>query len=399
MDEFAGVRGGRLVSSIARTELFRWPPTGLPTCLVRFTQLSINSFPACARRAVPRRAAAAHPSTKETTRACSLHAAADARVHARRVARRHRHHRRAGRAVAARDSGRARSGPARPVSEQSQANWTCGAKLRIGQWRPAARRLGLSVDGRPRFGQRRETAGRVGIFHFAVPRRLNSLCRRQGTGPRSKGAELAKQRAFPISAYFCPSRRPPRINRGQENPVNSDRPPNDIVAKIDYAANGGSYCPKEGNSSQDPPQWWVGPPLACATNYPGACNFDAATTPYTKARIDRYFNGPVVPRLPVEMRQISDGAANTMFAAEKYLHLDFWGDVGLEITTNSCSDNGSAYQGYDWDVIRWAIADQSEYIPQPDSFGPEACTVRFGGPHNSVFLCRVLRRVGPWDFF
>jgi hypothetical protein len=47
------------------------------------------------------------------------------------------------------------------------------------------------------------------------------------------------------------------------------------------------------------------------------------------------------------------------------------------------------YQGYDWDVIRWINSRKTGlnrgYEPKPDDFGPENCTVRFGGPHVSQF--------------
>jgi prepilin-type processing-associated H-X9-DG protein len=67
----------------------------------------------------------------------------------------------------------------------------------------------------------------------------------------------------------------------------------------------------------------------------------------------------------------------------------------LEGQTSTCADNGSPYQGYDWDVIRWvnSKANKSktykyDYTPQPDSYGianNEACAVRFGSAHSSVF--------------
>jgi prepilin-type N-terminal cleavage/methylation domain-containing protein len=242
---------------------------------------------------------------------------------------------------------------------------------------------GYQWTGDPDMGSGEKQPG--GWAYHILPYLEGSTLYRVGAGlaPNDKRKELAKQKAFPVDGFFCASRRPPRVNYGPETTVNADDGLNQVVAKIDYAANGGSYCPKEGDSSQEPPKWWVGPPVACATSYPGACGF--ATAPYSDDRVNRYFNGAVVPRLPVKLKQVSDGTSNTMFAGEKYLNFAFYGDVGLEITTNSCADNGSAYQGYDWDVIRWANSDKDEYTPQPDDFGPEACTVRFGGPHGGIF--------------
>jgi prepilin-type processing-associated H-X9-DG protein len=55
---------------------------------------------------------------------------------------------------------------------------------------------------------------------------------------------------------------------------------------------------------------------------------------------------------------------------------------------DGCSDNNSIYQGFDWDVIRWANSKTSlrhDYTPRPDSFRDTGCTVRFGSAHSGVF--------------
>jgi prepilin-type N-terminal cleavage/methylation domain-containing protein/prepilin-type processing-associated H-X9-DG protein len=202
-----------------------------------------------------------------------------------------------------------------------------------------------------------------------------------------KRVELARQKAFAVAGFYCPSRRAVGLYFGEETSTNAADPSGKLVCKIDYAANGGNYCPDRAS----PVGWWTGPDSPnCATSYPGPpCNFE--TSPYRKDNILNYFNGAVTPRFPVELKQIVDGASNTMFAAEKYLPTLFYGDAGLELSTNSCADNNSAFQGYDWDVIRWANSRTNlgrDYTPKPDTFGvaaQEACNVRFGGPHSSVF--------------
>jgi type II secretory pathway pseudopilin PulG len=219
----------------------------------------------------------------------------------------------------------------------------------------------------------------------------------KGAGAQ-KRAELAKQAKVPVSAFSCPSRSGPRISWSDEVPHNANLPADNRIFKTDYAANGGSYSPHEGQSDNEPPGFWDGPGAACATNYPNGCNFD--TSKYSDARVNEYFNGAVQPRLPVEIRQITDGASNTIFAAEKYLHESLYFGSGADYSTSACADNGNAYQGYDWDNIRWITsrtqwfgqALRGGYQPKGDDYvvpstgQPEFCTVRFGGPHSGVFL-------------
>jgi len=207
----------------------------------------------------------------------------------------------------------------------------------------------------------------------------------KGLPPAQKRIELAKQKAFPVSSFYCPSRRAVGLYYGPEGSVNAGDPPGLLVAKTDYAANGGTYCPHEG-----PVGWSEGPGNAnCAETYPSGCNWGS----YTDENIANHFNGVVQPRIPVELRRITDGASNTIFAAEKYLHASTYETAGVVdgATLNSCADNNSAYQGYDWDVIRWINSRKDlkkDYTPQPDTFGvpsQENCAVRFGSPHSSVF--------------
>jgi prepilin-type N-terminal cleavage/methylation domain-containing protein len=204
-----------------------------------------------------------------------------------------------------------------------------------------------------------------------------------------KKVELVKQKTHPVDLFYCPSRRAATLSYGPEVSFNANPAPGNLVAKTDYAANGGSYCPAEAN----PVAFYEGPNASCLTNYP-ACNWGPAASGYTEENIAKYFDGPVRPRLPVELKQISDGTSKTLLAAEKYLRYDLYGDLGGEFKVNSCADNNSLYQGYDWDVIRWVNARLSgswiNYTPHSDSyFDPNQCSVRFGSAHPSVFYAVV----------
>ncbi|HEY3391589.1 MAG TPA: DUF1559 domain-containing protein [Lacipirellulaceae bacterium] len=216
----------------------------------------------------------------------------------------------------------------------------------------------------------------------------------QGLPTPAKATLLARQKAHPVPVFYCPSRRPASVSYGSESSLNAADPPGKYVAKTDYAANGGTYSPAEsgayGGATPAAPGWSQGPALSCVDSYPN-CNWD----PYTDERVAKWFNGVVRPRLPVEIKQITDGTSKTMLVGEKYLFNQFY---GLEGEVSTCADNNSPYQGYDWDVIRWANARLEPrswraditYVPTPDSVELQAplskiCVVQFGSAHSSVF--------------
>jgi len=194
----------------------------------------------------------------------------------------------------------------------------------------------------------------------------------KGLSQAQKREQLTIQKTHPVTAYYCPSRRPPELSYGPENSRNADNPPGDMVAKTDYAANGGSYSTAEGN----PVGWSSGPPLSCLETYPN-CDFGS----YNRRDIAEYFDGIVVPRFPVKLKNITDGTSNTIMVAEKFLGPEFYGKGSF--TVNSCADNNSVYQGYDWDVIRWTNR-KANYLPLKDTTGLGGCQVRFGSPHEVV---------------
>jgi prepilin-type N-terminal cleavage/methylation domain-containing protein len=199
----------------------------------------------------------------------------------------------------------------------------------------------------------------------------------KGLQQSQKNQRMLQLKTHPLEVFHCPSRRPAILHYGPEGSLNSATPADGMVAKTDYAANGGSYSTAEGS----PVGWFPGPSIGCLQNYP-RCDFG----PYTEENISAYFDGVVVPRFPVELRQIPDGTSKTMLVGEKWLWYEF-ADGELARTTNSCADNQEVYQGYDWDVIRWTNR-QRRYQPVSDTdraaYAAEgACTVRFGSPHTS----------------
>jgi prepilin-type N-terminal cleavage/methylation domain-containing protein len=205
----------------------------------------------------------------------------------------------------------------------------------------------------------------------------------EGLSGTDKRNALVKQVTQPIPAFYCPSRRAAVLSYGPGFSYNSANPPDNMVAKTDYAANGGTYSPAEGR-----PTWWQGPDIGCLSSFPN-CSWGT----YSEDNIRKYFNGAVRPRLPVAIRQITDGTSKTLLLGEKYLYVQHYGDQQVEV----CVDNNSLFQGYDWDVIRWANAklDTSlswrtdiTYEPQNDVTEPlnsGGCATNFGSAHAAVF--------------
>jgi prepilin-type N-terminal cleavage/methylation domain-containing protein len=157
----------------------------------------------------------------------------------------------------------------------------------------------------------------------------------------------AKRMETPVSTFYCPSRRQPRAlpSGAVHTPINAPRPP--LYAKTDYAANGGDY---RGGlpSSWMPDQAGADADLALCTGI---------TTVHSEIRA----------------ANVVDGLSMTLLLAEKYLNPD------LYETGTDGADNGDAWQGKDWDSVRWTPA-----APLRDRRGA-AVLERFGGPHASGF--------------
>ena len=85
----------------------------------------------------------------------------------------------------------------------------------------------------------------------------------EGLTGTAKRTALAKQVAQPIASFYCPSRARAALSYGPGFSFNSANPSDNMVAKTDYAANGGANSPAEGR-----PTWSEGPPFSCLTSYP-----------------------------------------------------------------------------------------------------------------------------------
>jgi len=206
----------------------------------------------------------------------------------------------------------------------------------------------------------------------------------KGLQPTQKRAALLQQKITPVPVFYCPSRRPATVSYGPEASTNADTPADDLVAKTDYAANGGSVSPDDSSRNQGI-GFFSGPGLGCLDSYPG-CDWgvfgeEKASPP--RPPLLTVFDGVNVPRYPIELRQIEDGTSKTMLVGEKYLETRFYVQED-GYNTNTCADNNSLYHGYDWDTVRWA-AQYDRYLPYNDNQPSPPCSYKFGSAHAAGF--------------
>lgn len=208
-----------------------------------------------------------------------------------------------------------------------------------------------------------------------------------GTGP--KNTMLARMNAVPIPTYNCPSRRGPTVIYGTttESEYNADDSVRQTLgqARSDYAGNGGTnrQVTTSGNG--------------CLI--PGGKDLDPTFTAvgYMKANCSWWsedVNGVIFAVSLVTQRKILDGTTKTYLAGEKSLQPQFYLGGGP-------SDNGSMYEGHDYDVLRWAGNDGDnktatptkslDYLPYQDQNDPNSTATgewNFGSAHpkGSMFV-------------
>jgi prepilin-type N-terminal cleavage/methylation domain-containing protein len=146
--------------------------------------------------------------------------------------------------------------------------------------------------------------------------------------------------ATPVELYYCPT-------RGRVRVV-------DDIAVSDYSANGGTY-------------------------------------PYWPSNNGDSLDGPLTPSegwdwgtQHVNFALITDGAANTLLIAEKWLYT-FWYD---DRTTGdgSCIDNEGWCNGWDNDSVCFSSAARDDpVLPSPDSQKGPSCGFNFGSAHEGGF--------------
>lgn len=200
-----------------------------------------------------------------------------------------------------------------------------------------------------------------------------------------------------VASLNCPSRRPAKAYSMSEQvwnslaARNSNRP--DVVARTDYAANSGDGGGNILDNTRQP----------CLFNQyynedDGSCFYMNPPLKYTD--LARKQNWPAmsgqtgINYFGAEMknRNISDGLSNTYMVGEKSLNPDAYeSDGGID-----GGDTHSMYQGYDWDINRWAAPGLPATPDTPGFNGFE----RFGSAHPGVWqvvLCDGSVKSLPYD--
>ena len=205
------------------------------------------------------------------------------------------------------------------------------------------------------------------------------------TAAQRTGAVKLQQ--SPITVYNCPSRRPAKAypaNLGSGwTPKNSD--PISLTARGDYAANSGDcvwgpnkyYKTGQATPDDDKDDTFKDPTNAeliawlWMPDYPAKMD-GFAIWPPLNGQTGINFEGA-----EIKVSQISDGTTKTYMVGEKHLDPDAYDCDG---TVNS-GDNHSYYQGFDWDVNRWAT---NEWIPRQDTPGFDYYQ-GFGSVHPGIW--------------
>ncbi len=158
----------------------------------------------------------------------------------------------------------------------------------------------------------------------------------------------------PVALFICPTRRKVQVYP-RDHPVrflNISDPNPRIIARSDYAANGGSI---EG----DPDNGGPNPNYDLNYNWPSV---DGSP-----------LNGVIYRASATSMAAIKDGASFTYLLGERYLCPDNY------YTTNCDNDQGWDL-GYDFDVNRW-----TDLPPMQDQPGYGGCMTLFGSSHPAGF--------------
>ncbi len=184
-----------------------------------------------------------------------------------------------------------------------------------------------------------------------------------GTGVVSIAQGSRDRIQVPVSILYCPSRRRVVAYPAVRNWAHSPTPQNDeslggpvprvsLVARTDYAANGGT-------------KWWGSTP-----NRRGPRSFDDVRDGDFPNTDD--YNGISYWRSEVLPATIRDGLSNTYLAGEKYVTIENY-TTGLDP-----GDDATAYSGAQEDLIRWGGG--ADMVPLLDT--NQEHFLQFGSAHS-----------------
>jgi prepilin-type N-terminal cleavage/methylation domain-containing protein len=167
----------------------------------------------------------------------------------------------------------------------------------------------------------------------------------------------------PVAAMNCPTRRAamayPYTLAPQYRPRNANAASILVVGRADYAACAGDCF------------------IGCCDGPASLAQGDDPTFDWNKYGPFHKSNGVVFQRSEVHSADVTDGLSNVYFAGERPVNPDHYVD-GVD-------DDGAMYEGFDFDVIRWAPADSNEPPPRQDQAGASSRGVVFGSAHATNF--------------
>ena len=183
-------------------------------------------------------------------------------------------------------------------------------------------------------------------------------------GSNGNYAARSQKAAVPVATLNCPTRRPaityPYLDQSWWAYVNIT--PGSMIARCDYAANGGDRYAGA---------CWAGPSSAglgdgyTASDWAGFLNGDA------------WSSGVVYLHSKLPISAITDGLSNTYFAGERRCDADHYFDGTVP------DDDQGWDAGEDSDNIRWTVNDPN-YVPRQDQSGCGA-SLNFGSAHAGSF--------------
>lgn len=228
----------------------------------------------------------------------------------------------------------------------------------------------------------------------------------------------ALRMATPVSFFVCPSRRTSDTYPYDHEALINVAVTNgqSLVARNDYAANGGDRAPSSTPYPKDESgeQYsWIGDdlPIGGEHTLPGPPNKDTVTVDlgiYRHYMVTRDFNsassrvggvrractGVIGIASTIALRQIPDGTSNTIWVGEKQVYAGNYdsGRAGVDGVLNWGNDQGWDV-GFDHDNVRWTMAP-----PRPDSWKASGSGIEttisqqqvFGSAHPGTCLFSFL---------
>jgi hypothetical protein len=187
----------------------------------------------------------------------------------------------------------------------------------------------------------------------------------------------------PVAVFHCPTRRPAKLYQynlpASWQPINSD--PTTVIACGDYAANAGDgekgmEFPDRDSDGTIKGYKKILPPLG----YAALDNPLLFTFPSEKDQSGINFLGAEISN-----KDITDGSSKVYMVGEKYMNPLFYDPAdptpGDATSESDPGDNHSAYQGFDWDVNRWA----TETWPATQDRPGWDASQGFGSAHSGIW--------------